>query len=216
MYSGFIAERVNLRYFLAFGMLTSGISCYLFGIAKPYNIHSLWYFVLIQVSICKLFIIYVNGFILNKVNINYYYTQAIGGVFQTSGWPGVVTVVGNWCGKEKRGLIFGIWNSHTSLGNILGSLIAAKFVEYDWGLSFMVPGIIMGLAGFLIFLFLAPNPIDVGCIPPISPRYRKFDAAHSSDEGSDADNFENLYNGAEDVSKILFLIELYNSQHVIY
>ncbi|OAD57796.1 Sugar phosphate exchanger 2, partial [Eufriesea mexicana] len=170
-FSGFIAERVNLRYFLAFGMLTSGISCYLFGIARPYNIHSLWYFVLIQ---------------------------AIGGVFQTSGWPGVVTVVGNWCGKEKRGLIFGIWNSHTSLGNIMGSLIAAAFVEFDWGLSFMVPGIIMGLAGFIIFLFLAPNPIDVGCIPPISPRYRKFDAAHSSDEGSGADDCENLYNDAED------------------
>lgn len=52
MYSGFIAERVNLRYFLTFGMLASGISCYLFGIARPYNIHNLWYFVLIQVSIC--------------------------------------------------------------------------------------------------------------------------------------------------------------------
>lgn len=58
MYSGFIAERVNLRYFLTFGMLASGISCYLFGIARPYNIHNLWYFVLIQVSIyiCILYI----------------------------------------------------------------------------------------------------------------------------------------------------------------
>ncbi|KAK9297166.1 hypothetical protein QLX08_009037 [Tetragonisca angustula] len=165
--SGFIAERVNLRYFLTFGMLASGISCYLFGIARPYNIHNLWYFVLVQ---------------------------AIGGVFQTSGWPGVVTVVGNWFGKGKRGLIFGIWNSHTSLGNILGSLIAAEFVESDWGLSFMVPGIIMGLIGFIIFLFLVPNPIDIGCIPPVSPKYRKLDAAHSSDEGSSADECENIHN----------------------
>ncbi|XP_076233533.1 major facilitator superfamily transporter 16 isoform X2 [Calliopsis andreniformis] len=168
--SGFIAERVNLRYFLTFGMLASGISCYLFGIARPYNIHSLWYFVLVQ---------------------------AIGGVFQTSGWPGVVTVVGNWFGKGKRGLIFGIWNSHTSLGNILGSLIAAEFVESDWGLSFMVPGATMGFAGFIIFLFLAPNPIDIGCIPPV-PRYRKFDATHSSDEGSSADDSEHFSNDIED------------------
>ncbi|XP_033190429.1 major facilitator superfamily transporter 16 isoform X1 [Bombus vancouverensis nearcticus] len=165
--SGFIAERANLRYFLAFGMLASGISCYLFGIAKPYNIHSLWYFVLVQ---------------------------AIGGVFQTSGWPGVVTVVGNWFGKAKRGLIFGIWNSHTSLGNILGSLIAAKFVESDWGLSFMVPGIIMGFTGFIIFLFLVPNPTDIGCAPPAPLRYRKLEAAHSSDEGSSADECENVHN----------------------
>ncbi|XP_031366334.1 glucose-6-phosphate exchanger SLC37A2 isoform X2 [Apis dorsata] len=168
--SGFIAERVNLRYFLTFGMLASGISCYLFGIARPYNIHNLWYFVLIQ---------------------------AIGGVFQTSGWPGVVTVVGNWFGKGKRGLIFGIWNSHTSLGNILGSLIAAEFVESDWGLSFMVPGITMGLAGFIIFLFLAPNPIDIGCIPPVPTKYRKFDTVHSSDEDSGAEDYDQSYSNME-------------------
>ncbi|XP_003704934.1 major facilitator superfamily transporter 16 isoform X1 [Megachile rotundata] len=169
--SGFIAERVNLRYFLAFGMLASGISCYLFGIARPYNIHSLWYFVLVQ---------------------------AVGGVFQTSGWPGVVTVVGNWFGKRKRGLIFGIWNSHTSLGNILGSLIAAEFVESDWGLSFMVPGAVMGVVGFIIFLFLIPNPIDIGFVPPISPRFRKFDATHTSDEDSGAEDCEQSCNDGED------------------
>lgn len=76
----------------------------------------------------------------------------------------------------------------------MGSLIAAEFVESDWGLSFMVPGIIMGLIGFIIFLFLVPNPIDIGCIPPVSPKYRKLDAAHSSDEGSSADECENIHN----------------------
>ncbi|XP_018405091.1 PREDICTED: glucose-6-phosphate exchanger SLC37A2 isoform X2 [Cyphomyrmex costatus] len=155
--SGFIAERVNLRYFLSIGMLMSGISCYLFGIAKPYNIHNLWYFI---------------------------FVQALGGIFQTSGWPGVVTVVGNWFGKGKRGLIFGIWNSHTSLGNILGSLIAAAYVESDWSLSFIVPGVIMGLIGFVIFLFLIPNPIDIGYSSSASLGYRKIDITNSSDDDS--------------------------------
>ena len=115
------------------------------------------------------------------------------GVLQTSGWPGVVTVVGNWFGKGKRGLIFGIWNSHTSLGNILGTLIAASFVETDWGLSFMVPGAIMGVLGFVIFLFLVPNPTDVGCAPPTPYGYRKLDVSHSSDEGSCADDVDSTY-----------------------
>lgn len=74
--------------------------------------------------------------------------------------------MGNWFGKGKRGMIFGIWNSHTSLGNILGSLVAAEYVETDWALSFMVPGVIIGIIGFLVFLFLVVYPRDVGCIPP--------------------------------------------------
>ncbi|KAG7214123.1 hypothetical protein KM043_001478 [Ampulex compressa] len=136
--SGFIAERVNLRYFLSFGMLASGISCYLFGIAKPYNIHSLWYFVLVQ---------------------------AMGGVFQTTGWPGVVTIVGHWFGRGKRGFIFGG---------------------------------VMGVAGFIIFLFLIPNPTDIGCIPPNALGYRRVDVANSSDEGSGVEEYRNYNANAED------------------
>ena len=126
--------------------------------------------------------------------------QALGGVFQTSGWPGVVTVVGNWFGKGKRGLIFGVWNSHTSLGNILGTLFAAEFVETDWGLSFIVPGVIMGLGGFFIFLFLAPHPLDAGCLPPGPLGYRKIAATNSSDEGSCEDDPDTTPVGPEDVS----------------
>lgn len=50
-FSGFVAERVNLRYFLALGMIFSGIGSYLFGIARPYDIHNIWYFISVQVSI---------------------------------------------------------------------------------------------------------------------------------------------------------------------
>ncbi|XP_058805839.1 glucose-6-phosphate exchanger SLC37A2 isoform X2 [Phymastichus coffea] len=169
--SGFIAERVNLRYFLSLGMIGTGIFTYLFGIARPYNIHNLWYFI---------------------------FVQGMGGVFQTSGWPGVVTVVGNWFGTGKRGLIFGIWNSHTSLGNIVGTIIAAEYVERDWGLSFMVPGAIIGICGFILFLFLVPKPADVGCVPPGSYGYRKIESTHNSDEENDHDDEESAYNANRD------------------
>lgn len=162
--SGFVAERVNLRYFLAIGMLVSGIASYLIGVAKSYDIHSFSYFV---------------------------FAQVLGGIFQTTGWPGVVTVVSNWFGKGKRGLIFGIWNSHTSIGNILGSLIAAEYVETDWSLSFIYPGLIIGVAGFLLFLFLVVNPGDVGCTMPDQENttrrtYRRLEdaVANRSDQSS--------------------------------
>ncbi|XP_059613995.1 glucose-6-phosphate exchanger SLC37A2 isoform X2 [Phlebotomus argentipes] len=159
--SGFIAERVSLRYFLTFGMLFSGIFCYLFGVAKTYGVHSMAYFV---------------------------FVQAMAGIFQTTGWPGVVTVVGRWFGKSKRGLIFGIWNSHTSIGNILGSLIAANYVESDWSRSFIVPGLIMGVCGFILFLFLVDSPDSVGCTERHAERRRdQYSRVESNDSTDDSE-----------------------------
>jgi len=137
-FSGFVAERMDLRFFLSMGMMLSGLCTILFGIAYPLGIHSIWYFIAIQV---------------------------LSGLVQATGWPGVVTVMANWFGKGKRGLVMGIWNSHTSFGNIIGSLVASAFVGSNWGLSFTVPGVMMGGLGFLIFLFLVPSPEDVNLGP---------------------------------------------------
>lgn len=162
--SGFVAERVSLRYFLTLGMLFSAIFTYMFGVAKLYDIHSFWYFVVVQ---------------------------ALAGMFQTTGWPGVVTVVGRWFGKSKRGLIFGIWNSHTSIGNILGSLVAGYYVERDWSMSFIMPALVMGVVGIILFMFLVDSPEIVGCQVSRSESRRSSgnynyhtieDGVHESDE----------------------------------
>uniref|UniRef100_A0A674MLN2 Glucose-6-phosphate exchanger SLC37A2 n=1 Tax=Takifugu rubripes TaxID=31033 RepID=A0A674MLN2_TAKRU len=76
------------------------------------------------------------------------------GLMQTTGWPAVVACVGNWFGKGKRGFIMGVWNSHTSVGNILGSLIAGVYVSSAWGMSFIVPGLIIAATGVICFFFL--------------------------------------------------------------
>ncbi|CAG2187413.1 SLC37A1_2 [Mytilus edulis] len=138
-FSGHIAERLNLRYFLSGGMMLVGIFTAAFGMGYFFNIHSIYFYVGIQV---------------------------VSGLVQSSGWPSVVACVGNWYGKGKRGLIMGIWNSHTSVGNILGSLIAGAFVTTSWGWSFAVPGLITFGIGVMVFLFLVPDPEDVGCDMP--------------------------------------------------
>ncbi|ELK09788.1 Sugar phosphate exchanger 2 [Pteropus alecto] len=66
----------------------------------------------------------------------------------------------------RRGFIMGIWNSHTSMGNILGSLIAGVWVSGQWGLSFVVPGIITAAMGIVTFFFLIEYPEDVDCSSP--------------------------------------------------
>uniref|UniRef100_A0A673UR93 Glucose-6-phosphate exchanger SLC37A2 n=1 Tax=Suricata suricatta TaxID=37032 RepID=A0A673UR93_SURSU len=78
---------------------------------------------------------------------------------------GTSTCSGTLC-SSRRGLIMGIWNSHTSVGNILGSLIAGVWVNEQWGLSFVVPGIITAAMGVITFLFLIEYPEDVDCTPP--------------------------------------------------
>jgi len=133
--SGYVAERMDLRVFLSAGMILSGIFTFLFGLAYPANIHTVWYLLSMQVIL---------------------------GVVQSSGWPGVVTVLANWFGKGRRGLIMGLWNSHTSIGNLLGSLIAGAFVENNWGMAFMVPGILIASFGVVVFLFMVPEPSILG------------------------------------------------------
>ncbi|OTF82656.1 hypothetical protein BLA29_010846 [Euroglyphus maynei] len=48
-FSGFLAERCNLRYFLAMGMLFSGLLNWAIGLSYYYNIHSLGFFIIIQI-----------------------------------------------------------------------------------------------------------------------------------------------------------------------
>ncbi|KAH1000287.1 hypothetical protein HUJ04_000206 [Dendroctonus ponderosae] len=203
--SGFVAERVNLRYFLSLGMLCSGIFSYMFGIGKTYQVHNIWFYIVAQVSPSA----------ESHARLSQWgRLQALAGVAQTTGWPGVVTVMTNWFGKGKRGLIFGLWNSHTSIGNILGSVIAAHYVETDWALSFIVPGLIIGLLGFALFLFLVVRPSDVGINPcqerafrPLHNQVANMEAGSSNSEVDDSDitigEHEVLRRGVNERSRLL-------------
>ncbi|KAL9676203.1 hypothetical protein QQ045_004416 [Rhodiola kirilowii] len=133
--AGHIGDRVNLRIFLTIGMVGTGIFTSFFGVGYWANIHNFYYFLVVQM---------------------------FAGLFQSTGWPSVVAVVGNWFGKKKRGLIMGIWNAHTSVGNITGSLVASAMLSYGWGWSFVVPGIMIAVIGVAVFLLLPVTPESVG------------------------------------------------------
>ncbi|XP_054165831.1 NPC intracellular cholesterol transporter 1-like [Oppia nitens] len=101
--AGYVAERLNLRLFLTACLLLCGVFSIMAGLPYSLNIHYLWYFIIIQVFT---------------------------GIVQTGPWPAVVTAVSNWYHNEKKGLLFGVWGFHTTLGNILGALVAdPNYVE---------------------------------------------------------------------------------------
>ncbi|KAK8947531.1 putative glycerol-3-phosphate transporter 1 [Platanthera guangdongensis] len=134
-FAGHLGDRLNLRFILTIGMLGTGLFTALFGVGYWLNVHSFYYYLIVQI---------------------------LAGLFQSTGWPSVVAIVGNWFGKRKRGLIMGIWNAHTSVGNISGSLIASALLTYGWGWSFVVPGILISIIGLTVFLFLPESPEAVG------------------------------------------------------
>ncbi|CAI8026915.1 Glucose-6-phosphate exchanger SLC37A2, partial [Geodia barretti] len=140
--SGLIADRVNVRYFLTAGMIGSGVFVGLLGVAYYGKIHNITYFILVQIGV---------------------------GVFESTGWPGVVAVMGNWFGKKRRGLLLGVWNSHTSVGNILGTVVPAIWAVpgRPWSWSFLVPAFVMIVVGVLVFFFLITDPAHVGLPPPV-------------------------------------------------
>ncbi|EPS71592.1 hypothetical protein M569_03164, partial [Genlisea aurea] len=137
--AGHLGDRCDLRIFLTFGMIGSGIFVGLFGMGYFWNIHSFGYFLIMQM---------------------------IAGLFQATGWPSVVAVIGNWFGKDKRGLIMGIWNAHTSIGNITGSLMAASVLEFGWGWSFLLPAGFIIAIGILVWLLLPAYPEDFSLTSP--------------------------------------------------
>ncbi|KAI3524364.1 hypothetical protein L1887_03018 [Cichorium endivia] len=138
-FSGHVGDRIDLRVFLTIGMIGSGIFTVLFGLGFWLDVHSFSYFIMIQIC-C--------------------------GGFQSIGWPCVVAVMGNWFGKSKRGLIMGVWNSHTSVGNIIGSIIASSVLGFGWGWAFLLPGILIVIISIIVFLFLVVNPETIGLILP--------------------------------------------------
>lgn len=133
--AGHLGDRLDLRVVLTFGMIGTGVLTSMFGFGYWLNIHSFYYYLVMQM---------------------------LAGLFQSSGWPSVVAVMGSWFGKRKRGLIMGVWNAHTSIGNISGSLIALAMLKYGWGWSFAVPGLLIAFVGLVVFLFLPVTPEAVG------------------------------------------------------
>ncbi|TRZ01048.1 hypothetical protein DNTS_033664 [Danionella cerebrum] len=156
--SGIIGERLPIRLYLTVGMLSSGLFTCLFGLGYVYDVHSLGFYIFVQDG--EAFRILTSVPLCNQV---------ANGLVQTTGWPSVVTCIGNWFGKGRRGLIMGVWNSHTSVGNILGSLIAGYYVSSNWGLSFIVPGVIIAAMGILCFFFLIERKCSAELLKSCEP-----------------------------------------------
>nr|XP_058930896.1 sugar phosphate exchanger 3 isoform X5 [Kogia breviceps] len=107
--SGIIGDRLNLRWVLSFGMCSSALVVFVFGTLTE------WLHFYNKGLYCGLWI--------------------VNGLLQSTGWPCVVAVMGNWFGKAGRGVVFGLWSACASVGNILGACLASSVLQYGYEYS---------------------------------------------------------------------------------
>ncbi|XP_061494785.1 sugar phosphate exchanger 3 isoform X2 [Rhineura floridana] len=134
--SGIVGDRLNMRWVLSFGMCSSALVVFVFGTVTEWlHFYNKWFY-------CCLWI--------------------VNGLLQSTGWPCVVAVMGNWFGKAGRGLVFGLWSACASVGNILGAFLASSVLQYGYEYAFLVTALVQFAGGVIVFFGLVISPKEVG------------------------------------------------------
>lgn len=161
--SGPLGDRVDLRKLLSTGMFLTSISVVLFGVMTEWiGFYSPAFYVVLWI---------------------------INGLLQSTSWPSVVAIMGNWFSKNKRGLVLGAWSSCSALGNIFGSYIAAAVLEYGYEWAILVTAAVLLCSSFVAFCGTVPKPSDLGMLQPdeggcyISTSDLNYDENWSASEG---------------------------------
>ncbi|KAF4787560.1 Sugar phosphate exchanger 3 [Turdus rufiventris] len=134
--SGIVGDRLNLRWVLSFGMCSSALVVFSFGTLTEWlHFYNKWFY-------CCLWV--------------------VNGLLQSTGWPCVVAVMGNWFGKAGRGFVFGLWSACASVGNILGAFLASCVLKYGYEYAFLVTASVQFAGGVIVFFGLLTSPREVG------------------------------------------------------
>ncbi|KAL5014851.1 hypothetical protein ScPMuIL_009121 [Solemya velum] len=141
--SGMIGDRFDMRKVLAFGMCSSAITVFFFGCVFEWTSFYNKY-------------VYVIIWILN-------------GLLQSTGWPNVVAVMGNWFGRSSRGFVLGLWSSCASVGNIIGALMVSSVLNYGYDYAFLLTSCTLFAGGLINFFGLVTTPRDLGLPVPDEP-----------------------------------------------
>ncbi|KAJ8302338.1 hypothetical protein KUTeg_021325 [Tegillarca granosa] len=118
----------------------------------------------------------VFGFNLRKVlsfgmcstGIVYVYVAVwiLNGLLQSTGWPAVVAVMGNWFGRSSRGFVLGLWSACASVGNIIGAFMVSSVLDYGYQYAFLFTSSAVFAGGIINFFGLVPTPKEIGLPEP--------------------------------------------------
>jgi sugar phosphate permease len=87
--------------------------------------------------------------------------MAFNGFCQSPCWPGLVAIMGNWFGKNSRGLLMGLWSGNSNAGDIIGFYIGDFTItrnDYGWPYCVIAASVFLFSIGIVIKLFVNPYP----------------------------------------------------------
>lgn len=132
---GMLVDRFSARYILSCGLLMSGITNILIGLAPSIA------------STPKHAIILIVVF--------YYINQ----LFQSAGAPPCTKLLTHWFSSRERGSRWALWSSCQNIGSAIIFLLAAPIIHmFGWTYLFFIPGVFAILASFFVFSRLRDTP----------------------------------------------------------
>ena len=95
-----------------------------------------------------------------KIKGIYYAVWILNGFFQSMGWPSTVNIMSKWFEEEFHSVIFGIWASNSSMGNILGNIIISVCQQYSLSIvtMFAIPSLLLFILAILCHCFIIQEP----------------------------------------------------------
>ncbi|KAL8577479.1 hypothetical protein ACOMHN_021931 [Nucella lapillus] len=96
----------------------------------------------------------------------YVVLQILNALFQSAGWPGVLSVMTSWFDKKTSGYVLGIWTSGAALGGIVGALVVSSVVGYGYEYAFLLTTSMLLAGAVVVYFGLVPSPLEVGLSMP--------------------------------------------------
>jgi len=101
------------------------------------------------------------GFSVGIVTISFLWL--LNAWFQSMGWPPCARSMTKWYPPNKRGLMWGIWNSSHQIGGIISLVIAGYLIQhFGWRAAFIVPGIFVIMLVPVLINRLRDTPLSLG------------------------------------------------------
>jgi OPA family glycerol-3-phosphate transporter-like MFS transporter len=97
------------------------------------------------------------------------------GFLQAMGWSPMVRAMAHWFPSTGRGKVMGVLGTCYQVGGAFALMLASFLTGYfarelsgDWRAVFLVPALLLGVAGIFFFVLIRDRPEDVG-LPPLEP-----------------------------------------------